>query len=440
MEKETEKDIFWTGGSWEQPTSRYLPPDTPNEQLTSSINRSKAFRNARNRMFRWIRFGAGVLVTGTILACIAVGIGGIALPSISLSTSIPGGSGGGSWSGGGSSGGSSGGYIQEETSDAVSSPRLAQGALLTEDLISLDTGDSPILTPQEIYSQVASSVVYIETLSDYGIGAGTGIIISEDGYIVTNAHVISDATTAIVTLWDETSYPATLIGWDGDEDLAVIKIDVDGLNPVTFGDSSDLVVGDTAYAIGNPLGSTYRSTFTDGIISALDRYLDIDGVYMSLIQTTTPINMGNSGGALLNDSGQVVGITTIKIMSSSGTIENMGFAIPSSRVVTVVNCLVQGIELTTPALGITIYEVTDPVRGLLIHEVVEDSYADEAGLLPGDIITHAAGTPVYYNNDLAQIKDSLLVGDTLVVTIYRDGFSFNVDVILSDYAEVHPDS
>ncbi len=433
-----EKDELWAGGSWEQPTSRYTLPDPPNAQLGEQVKLSRSFRRWRRRGAGLFRRGIAILATGAVLAgIVAVAVSHPASPLYIqpytgwTESTIP--------SGGGSAGGSYGGgtYVESETDSTMSAPSMVQADLLTSDLITIEEGEGEVLTPQEIYQNNEATVVYIESYSMEGIGAGTGIILSEDGYIVTNAHVIAGAMETTVTLWDESIYTATLVGWDGDEDLAVIKIDAQGLTPAVFGDSDDLQVGDNAYAIGNPLGAEYRSTFTDGIISALGRYLDIDGVYMSLIQTTTPINMGNSGGALLNEYGQVVGITTIKLMSSSDTVENMGFAIPSTRVVRVVNWLAQGIEIQTPAVGITVYAVTDPLRGMLVDSVSEGGYAAAAGIQPGDIITHAEGEPLYATSDLSQILSSMLVGDTLHLIVNRDGETLEIDVVLSNYDDVH---
>lgn len=438
-----EQHTLWTGGSWEQPSSATPTPYLLDKNISRRITRASARRRRGRKLLHGLRFILGISLVLAASIAIFIGVSGSSIPiaSITLPSITSGGSvGGSSGSSGGGGGSYPGGYVQEETSNAVNDPLLPQAELLEEPLISFAESTGTPLTPQEIYAEAQYSVVYIETLTATGIGAGTGVILSEDGYIITNAHVISDAMQATVVLWDETYYSASVVGWDVDEDLAVLKIDAQGLTPIDIGNSADLVVGDAAYAIGNPMGAEYRSTFTDGIISALDRYLDIDGVYMSLIQTTTPINSGNSGGALLNDQGQLIGITTIKLMSDTDSVESMGFAIPSSRVVQVVNYLVQGIELTTPALGITVYEIVDPVRGLYIQEVVADSYSDEAGLLPGDILLYAAGIPLNYSTDLMQIKDSLLVGDTLTVTVMRDDEIFDVDVVLSDYALVHPDA
>ncbi len=438
-----EQDTLWKGGSWEQSIDSYPTPYPLDKNISRRINRTNTRRRRGRSFLHGLRLVLGISLALAVSIAIFIGVSGSSIPitSITVPGITSGGSVGGSSGSSGSGGGSApGGYVQEETSNPVNDPLLPQAELLEEPLISFTESTGTALTPQEIYAEAQYSVVYIETLTATGIGAGTGVILSEDGYIITNAHVVSDALQATVVLWDETYYSASVVGWDVDEDLAVLKIDAQGLTPINIGNSADLVVGDAAYAIGNPMGAEYRSTFTDGIISALDRYLDIDGVYMSLIQTTTPINSGNSGGALLNDQGQLVGITTIKLMSSSSSVENMGFAIPSTRVVQVVNCLVQGIELTTPALGITVYEVVDPVRGLYVQEVIEDSYADDAGLLPGDILLSAVGVLLNYTPYLMQIKDSLLVGDTLTVTVMRGDDIFDLDVILSDYALVHPDA
>ncbi len=432
------KTDYWAGGDWEHPDTHYSIPRLPNANLTDHVRRSQNFRGARRKMGRILRFFCAATLSVCLMAVIFDVIdtyNQMSTPSSGGGTSAP--PSGSSGSGGSGSWGW-GDIIQEETTDTTMvEPTLPQAELLTENLLEICTDDSDPLTPQEIYANIQPSVVYIEALTEDGIAAGTGIIVSEDGYIITNAHIVSGAVDAYVILWDETMLPVTLVGWNRDEDLAVLKVEADNLVPATIGDSSALVVGDTAYAIGNPLGEEYRSTFTDGMISAVDRYLDIDGVYMSLIQTTTPINSGNSGGALLNDRGEVVGITTIKLASDSDSIENMGFAIPSSRVVQVVNCLVQGIEVETPALGVTVYQIYDPVRGLMIESVTEGSFGDQAGLQAGDILTHAQGIPLYSSADLVRIKGELLVGDTLTVTVLRGEETFDVDVVLGNYNEIY---
>lgn len=321
--------------------------------------------------------------------------------------------------------------------DEMIAPDIRQAATGTGVIVDIQKPERAVLTPQENYSSNLKSIVFIETTSRNTRGTGTGIILTESGYIITNAHVVSGGNQVEVILWDERVLDAQLVGWDADEDLAVLKVDANDLTPAVFGDSELLQVGDTAYAMGNPLGAEYRSTFTDGIISALDRYVRVDDVYMNLIQTTAPINFGNSGGALLNDSGQVVGITTIKIMSDEGTVESMGFAIPSTRVKQVVDQLIAGNNIETPALGITVIPTGEPSRGLLVEDVNPMSDAAEKGLQAGDIILEANGKLTYKNSDLARIKDKLMVGDLLSIVILRDDETLELSIVMEKFQDVH---
>ena len=194
--------------------------------------------------------------------------------------------------------------------------------------------DAQALTPGEVYDQVRPSTVTVLGEDAEGYSVGTGVIFTEDGYILTNYHVIDGCSACQVWITDEygvdSVYDALLVGGDADQDLAVLKIDAQGLTPAEFGVSDELSVGDPVYAIGNPLGLELRSTFTDGIVSAVNRDVDVDGVIMTLIQTNAALNSGNSGGPLINQYGQVVGINTIKIMSGYATLEGLGFAIPTS--------------------------------------------------------------------------------------------------------------
>ena len=168
---------------------------------------------------------------------------------------------------------------------------------------------------------------------------------SQDGYIITNSHVIELCSRLSVVLWDDRSYSAALVGRDGQTDLAVLKIDCDGLTPAQFGDSAGIQVGDMAVAIGNPLGDKLRGTMTDGIISAINRDVDVEGRTMTLIQTNAALNSGNSGGALINAFGQVVGITNMKMQSYTTPVEGLGFAIPTATVKTVVDALIAELSL-----------------------------------------------------------------------------------------------
>ena len=304
------------------------------------------------------------------------------------------------------------------------------------------TEDRPlVLTAQEIYEQVNPSVVSVVSyLSSGSAGIGTGVIMSEDGYIITNYHVIEGGYECDVILSSGYSYEARLVGYDEENDLAVLKADAIGLTPAVFGSSDLLTVGDKAYAIGNPLGLELRGTLTDGIISAINRDVNVDGYTMSLLQTTAALNSGNSGGALINDHGQVVGITNLKMEGYDSTVEGLGFAIPTTTVKEVVDALIAyGQVENRPTIGITGYTVTaemaagfDGPQGVAVQTVREGSDAQMQGILPGDIIVEANGETITTMEQLQALKDSLSVGDVLSLRIWRSGHYLERDVILVD--------
>lgn len=229
---------------------------------------------------------------------------------------------------------------------------------------------------------------------------------------------------------DNQVLPASLVGFDAEEDLAVLKVAAQGLTPAEFGDSSQLHVGDPVAAIGDPLG--YRSTITDGIISSLDREVDVEGVTMVLIQTSAAINFGNSGGALINQYGQVVGITTIKIVTDDGSAESLGFAIPSRRVKYVVDSLIAGEEVGTGVFGFTVSTKALDGGGLEIISVDKASDAAAKGIQKGDVILAANGQTVTTTQDLARLKLSMGPGDLITLTIRRGEETFTVEVALVD--------
>lgn len=293
-------------------------------------------------------------------------------------------------------------------------------------------GEFP-LTPQEIYQKNQPSVVYISAASTTKYSTGTGVIISSDGYIVTNAHVIDGSNAASITLWDDRIYPASLVGYDFISDLAVLKIEATDLLPASFTDSDSLEVGEYSYALGNPYGQAYRSTFTDGMISALDRIIEMNDVPLTYVQTTAAINSGNSGGALINDSGQVVGITTIKIMSQKDTIEAMGFAIPSKRVKQIVDRLIEGLMVAPSSIGIVVKQQgTDPIIGLEVVSVEPDCDAFAQGLQEGDFIISANGETIRTIDDLNNVKGYLFAEDIITFVILRDEEEFVLDVKLHE--------
>ncbi len=317
---------------------------------------------------------------------------------------------------------------QLESTDMPLAP-IGDGTVLT-----LLPGDTETLTPQEIYAKVAPSVVGIRVTLSNGMATGTGVIMSPDGYVITNAHVIAGAERVRVTLSDDSRKEARLVGYDGSTDLAVLKLDAQDLPAADFGDSSLLRVGEAAYAIGNPLGEELRGTMTDGIISAIDRNMDMNGQEMTLLQTTAALNPGNSGGALVNASGQVVGITNMKMMSDWETIEGLGFAIPTALAKEVVDQIIEtGSYVGAPSIGITVYTHpadADAPAGALISRVEPNSDAYTKGLRPGDIIIRANGADITSVRDLEQAKAGLKVGDVLKLTVWKEGRERTVSVRL----------
>ena len=273
-------------------------------------------------------------------------------------------------------------------------------------------------------------------------GAGSGIIISQDGYIVTNNHVIEDATSITVRTSDGTSYSAQLVGTDSRTDIAVLKIDATGLQPVTLGNSDNLNVGDTAIAIGNPLGEL-GGTVTNGIISALDRTIVLDNEEMTLLQTNAAINPGNSGGGLFNSRGELIGMVVAK--SSGEDIEGLGFAIPSNLVSQVAQELINNGYVTgRPALGVTVVNITSSQLamqygvnslGVYISEVSSGSAAEQAGLQVGDRIISVDDRVVESYTDLSSILDDHAVGDTIEILVGRNGTTVTVSLTLQEMTQ-----
>ena len=295
------------------------------------------------------------------------------------------------------------------------------------------------MTAQEIYAQVNPSVVSVVAYIGAGGSVGTGVIMSEDGYIVTNHHVIAGGEACSVILSSGYELDAKVVGWDTDNDLAVLKVEAEGLPAATFGSSDLLTVGDTVYAIGNPLGLELRGTLTDGIVSAINRDVDVDGITMTLIQTNAALNSGNSGGPLINEYGQVVGINTIKMVSTyddDATVEGLGFAVPSSTVAHIVNCIIStGEVVPEPVLGITVIGqaiLPDGTVGVLVSEVTPGLGGDLAGIEAGDVIVAVDGENVDDNTDIVRIRRRHQAGDTLTMVIGRDGVYYETQVPLME--------
>lgn len=291
---------------------------------------------------------------------------------------------------------------------------------------------------QDIYKKVSPSVVFIRAATGQGISQGTGVVMSADGYIITNAHVIEGSFRADVVLEDGGQYEALLVGSDAATDLAVLKIDAQGLTPAEFGDSDQMEVGDVVVVIGNPMGEELRGTMTDGILSAINRDMEVEGRQMTLLQTTAALNTGNSGGALINDMGQVIGITNMKLMAYNSTVEGLGFAIPSRTAKTVVDDLIgYGVVKGRPMLGITVRPLTAEERtgrsldhGLWVEQVEEKSDAWTQGIRTGDVLLSANGVELSVNDDLLELKNALAVGETIQFCLWREGETLDITVEL----------
>ena len=293
------------------------------------------------------------------------------------------------------------------------------------------------LSAQEIYAKVnPSTVTVIATTEDDSASVGTGVIMTENGYILTNAHVIAGAKDCGIVCCTGIYCKAKLVGFDEEKDLAVIKVERNGLPAAEFGDSDALTVGDAVYAIGNPLGVELRGTLTDGIVSAINRDVFVDGVTMTLIQTNAALNNGNSGGPLINVYGQVVGINTMKMGSTiTSNVEGLGFAIPIASSAYMVNDLIAFGEIRGEAvIGITVNSdaitLPDGTMALYIREVTKNGPGDKAGICAGDYIIAADGEALTSANDLIRIRRRHDAGEILRLELMRNGERYSTEVIL----------
>ena len=295
---------------------------------------------------------------------------------------------------------------------------------------------------QEIYLQNIPSVVSISCAGYGSSSTGTGVILTGDGYIVTNAHVVEGAGSIEVLLTDDRILSASIIGSDEISDLAVLQVEAENLTPAQFGDSSQLRIGDTVAAIGDPLGIKYRGTYTDGIVSAINRDVDMDGRTMTLIQTNAALNSGNSGGPLINCYGQVIGINTMKIgaFTDSAGVEGIGFAIPSATVKDIVDQLIsQGYVSGRPTLGIEGEALSSFYQhyyrmpaGLYITHVDPGSDAYSKGIEDGDMLLSLAGQRITTMEELKALLYDREVGDTVEAIIYRAGQQYRVQLTLGE--------
>lgn len=338
-------------------------------------------------------------------------------------------------------------YAVQSQTEAEADPTLAETyprEKTTVDLQQTPDGDSREgeMSLQEIYETNIPAVVSISAATGSGSSTGTGVVLSANGYLVTNYHVIRQALAINVTLTDERELRATLVGEDPVSDLAVLRVDAEDLTPAQFGDSGGVRVGDSVVAIGDPLGVELRGTMTDGIVSAISRDVQVDGRVMNLIQTNAALNSGNSGGPLINRFGQVIGINTMKIgtLADSSGVEGLGFAIPSATVKEIVNQLLsQGYVSGRPWLGIevesfsTFYQRFYRVpKGVYVTDVQAGSPAEAADLRIGDIILAADGSAV---TDMDALNTQLYThapGDSMTFSVYRNGRQGEVTVTLEE--------
>ena len=318
------------------------------------------------------------------------------------------------------------------------------------------THDTPVrvpgnaMTPAQVYAQCVPSVVAINCTgigyNNFGQAAqtassGSGFVLTSDGYIVTNYHVVDNSTKIEICMYDGTTYKAEYIGGNEANDIALIKVEAKNLPPVTIGSSSDLIVGDQVAAIGNPLGEL-ASTLTVGYVSAKDRIVTSEGTQINMLQTDAAINPGNSGGPLFNMYGEVIGITSAKYSgttNSGATIEGIGFAIPTDDVMMMLEDLRNFGHITGGYLGVTVSEVDQETSelyglplGLLVRDVMPDSCAEKAGMRPQDIIINLAGNEITNLNSLSRALNKCKAGQEVTVTVYRSGREVDLTVILDE--------
>ena len=401
---------LWQGGPWEQPSPVFPDPPAVRIPAAARVSRRPVLRLRRKRR-RWPWFlGLAALIGLICLSAVLLD----RYFSLPIRDRFP--SAGEDWR-----------YEQQEThsSEPPSIARADTGMGVTVSILPVR---EEALSYTQIYALASPSAVSIESEGPDGYSAGTGVVLTQDGYIITNAHVVAGARRVDVLLPSNQTLPASLVGFDAVEDLAVLKVEAAGLIPAQFGDSNALHIGEPVAALGDSLG--YRATFTDGIVSALDREVEVDDVSMVLIQTSAAINYGNSGGPLLNQYGQVIGINTVKIVTEDGSAESLGFAIPSRRVKYVADRLIAGEKIKAGVFGFMVY--TSPLEGggVLLRSVEHDSDAWAKGLRGGDILIEANGMHITGLQDLVRLKLELGAGDTVTLTCLRDGEQFVVDVEL----------
>ena len=312
-----------------------------------------------------------------------------------------------------------------------------------------------LMSPAEVYASTVNSVVSINcsavSTNIFGqqtesASSGSGFIYTADGYIVTNQHVIANASSINVTLYNGDTYPATLVGSDSDYDVAVLKIDAKDLPAVTLGNSTDVNVGDNVMAIGNPLGELTFS-MSSGIVSCVNRAINVDGTPFNMIQVDCSINPGNSGGPLMNLYGEVVGIVSAKYSTySSTTVEGLGFAIPIDDVKSIITDIMENGAVTGKAyMAVTVGTMNSQMaaqysididQGVFVYSVVKGGAGDKAGLRLGDVITKMGDTTLTSRQDLSAALKSYRAGDTATLTVFRDGSYITTDITFDQQPQI----
>ena len=398
-------------GSYNDPNSLY-------HYKYSSQEGQPAWEAATKKKKNSIWKKSGVKVTALLLACALVG-GGAGFGGAALARSVG--------VGGGTAIHQSDRTVQEVTVKKV-------------------TGQT-LMTPAEVYASTVGSVVSINcsavSTNIFGqrvesASSGSGFVITQDGYIVTNHHVVASASSVKVTMYDGKEYSAAVVGSDSDYDVAVLKVETTGLQPVTLGNSADVNVGDTVLAIGNPLGELTFS-MSQGIVSCCDRAITVSGTPFNMIQVDASINPGNSGGPLMNLYGEVVGIVSAKYSSYSNTaVEGLGFAIPIGDVQAVITDIMENGQITSkPSMGITAGTMTrqmatqyqiDKDNGVFVYSVDKGGAGEKAGLRMGDVITKVDSMKITSMEDLTAAKKGHRAGDTVTVIYYRDGQNYSTEL------------
>ena len=339
--------------------------------------------------------------------------------------------------------------VKPTPSSSSATMLISSGEHATVETANVEAGS--LMTAAQVYEKNVNSTVGITTeINGYNFfgqpttsaAAGSGFILTADGYILTNQHVIDGANSITVTMYDGSKYDATLVGEDASNDIAVLKIEAQNLTPVVLGSSDSLKVGEDVVAIGNPLGELTFS-LTKGTVSALDRAITLSsGVTMNLIQTDTAINSGNSGGAMFNLYGEVVGITNAKYSSNSfsgeASIDNIGFAIPIDEVRDIVTSIIEKGYISKPYIGVSVGDVSAESqgyglpKGAAVQSVEADSPAETAGLKPNDIITHVDGEAISGYKDLSNAISERGVDAKMELTVYRQGETLTLTVTIGE--------